>query len=163
MTKLEKNMKTADGIAVFTHPSESHSHRPDLDAEAVSKISVNGRPFVVETVDLGRVIGVDHLVPVTEEDEIVLYKRGRRPYESRMVLGLEPVETSQVTVIICRAGAEDGPEWDGKYVLVTLFEGQAGRPEPYGNDDVPENREFWARHALVPTDEELEDMRRTVL
>ena len=152
-------LTTADGIEIFHHPTESHSHRPDLDAEAVSRVSIDGRFFVCETVDFSRTIGFDHLVETTDADEIVLYKRGSRSYESRMVPGRKAEPTSQVTAIICKCGPEDGEEWDGKYVLITLFEGDPGRPEPFGKDDVPENRAFWARHALVPTDEEFADMK----
>ena len=154
-----KTLVTADGIEIFRHPTESHSHRPDLDAEAVSRVSIDGRFFVCETVDFSRTIGFDHLVETTDADEIVLYKRGSRSYESRMVPGRKAEPTSQVTAIICKCGPEDGEEWDGKYVLITLFEGDPGRPEPFGKDDVPENRAFWARHALVPTDEEFADMK----
>lgn len=49
-----------NGIEVFSHP-EGHSHRPDLNAEVISKIELpTDRTFVRTTVDLGRVIGKDH-------------------------------------------------------------------------------------------------------
>ena len=61
---------SADNIVVYNHP-EGHSHRPDLDAEVISKIKIGNRPFVVETVTLDRVIGVDHLVETTDDDYII--------------------------------------------------------------------------------------------
>ena len=77
-------------------------------------------------------------------------------YESRMVLGREPEDTSKATTIIAKCGPEDGEEWNGKYVLVTLFEGDPGMPEPYGrNENNQEAIEFWKNHALVPTDDEM--------
>lgn len=151
---MKKIGTTTDGVAVYNHP-EGHSHRPDLDEEVISKITIGDRPFVVETITLNRVIGVDHLVRTDANDIIIRYKRGNRPYYSRMVMNRTPEPTDKVTVILCKCGAEDG-ELEGKYALVTLYEGQAGSPEPYGRNDNQESREFWANHALVPTEEELE-------
>lgn len=148
-----------DGIVVYNHP-EGHSHRPDLDAEVISKVTIGNRPFVVETVTLDRVIGVDHLVETTSDDIIIRYKRGNRSNYSRMVLNRIPDPTNKVTVILCKCGQEDG-ELEGKYAIVTLYEGQAGNPEPYGKNDTIENRRFWRAHALVPTQSELKEIEES--
>ncbi len=150
---MKKLGTSADNIIVYNHP-EGHSHRPDLDAEVISKVTIGDCPFVVETITLNRIIGVDHLVETSADDIIIRYKRGNRSNYSRMVLNRTAEPTNKVTIILCKCGAEDG-ELDGKYALVTLYEGQAGNPEPYGRNDTPENREFWTNHALVPTEDEM--------
>lgn len=145
---------TNDNKKVYLHPQASHSHRPELNEEVLSKINIGDNTFIKEVVDLGRVIGKDHLVETTEEDKIVLLDRGRG-YPSRMVIGRDPENTTKATVIIAKCGPEDGEEWDDKYVLITLFEGEPGEPEPYGRNENNQNAiEFWKTHALVPTEEE---------
>ena len=156
---------SANGIEVFEHP-EGHSHRFDLNKEAISKIElpVDGT-FVRTTVDLGRVIGKDHLVKTNEFDTIVYLQRGNRPGKSRMVLK-EADDTSKVTVILCVCNEPtDNPAsvLNGKWILVTLFEGEPGEREPFDRafadgknpEGLKKSKEFWACHALVPTEEEM--------
>ena len=158
---MNKYYVTKDNIKIFIHPEASHSHRCDLDEEAISKITIGGRPFIRETIDLGRVVGKDHLIETNEQDKIVYLERSNRGYKSRMVLDRQAKDTSLVTAIIAKCGDEDGPEWTGKYVLITLFEGDPGQPEPYGrNAGNTEAIEFWRNHALVPTPEEIEAIGR---
>lgn len=145
--------KTKDGIAIYNHP-EGHSHRPDLDSEVISMISIDGKTFVKETVTMNRVIGYDHLVETNENDKIIMFQRGNRKTLSRMALNRTAKKTDKVTVILCKCGAEDG-ELEGKYVLITLFEGEPGMPE---RENDPECVEFWRTHALVPTEEELKEI-----
>ena len=155
---MKKLGESKDGVSVYYHP-EGHSHRPDLDSEVISHVTINERPFLVETITLDRVIGVDHLVETTDEDTVIGFRRGNRNHESRMVLNRTATETKEVTIILCKCGAEDG-ELNGEYALVTLFEGNQGRPEPYGKDDTPENQEFWRNHALIPTETEMDEIKK---
>ena len=123
---------SANNINVYYHP-EGHSHRPDLDAEAISKIVLpEGSTFFRDTVDLGYILGKDHLVETDENDTIVYLQRGNRPGKSRMVLK-EADDTSFVTIIACVAHEEEGTpaELVGKWILVTLFEGKPGEREPF--------------------------------
>lgn len=152
---MNEVLKSKDSVEVFCVEGLSHPHRKDLMAEAVSQIEIAGRPFVLECLDMGRVIGVDHLVETRGGDRIVRFDRGNgRNYLSRMVLNREAEPTQKVTVIICKGDAEDG-EWEGKYLLATLFEGEPGKPEPYDQYESDVGCiEFWRTHALVPTDEE---------
>lgn len=156
---------SANGIKVFQHP-ESHSHRPDLDQEVIGRIELpTDNTFVRTTVDMGRVIGKDHLVKTNDHDIIVWLQRGNRPGKSRMVL--KPADdTSLVTVILCVCNEpEDNPAsvLNGKWILVTLFEGQPGEREPFDRafadgknpEGLRKAEEFWACHALSPTYEEL--------
>lgn len=165
---------SANNIPVFAHP-ESHSHRPDLNAEAINKINLpEDNTFFRCTVDMGRVIGKDHLVE-TEKDDLVFYwKRGNRPGESKMVLK-DADDTQYVTVIACVAREEEGTpaELVGKWILVTLFEGCPGEREIFDRsfekkyedekvmDAYRHSCDFWRCHALVPTEEELEQIKNT--
>ena len=157
-----------NGFEVFEHP-ESHSHKPDLNAEVISKIILpEGETFYRNTIDMGKVIGKDHLVETKKNDVIVHLRRGNRPGRSRMVL--KPADnTSKVTVILCVCNEpEDNPAsaLNGKWVLVTLFEGKQGEREPFDRafadgknpEGLKKAEEFWATHALVPTEEELREI-----
>ena len=87
------------------------------------------------------------------------YARNGRSQESVFALNREGEDTDKATVVIAKGGPEDG-ELDGKLVLVTLFEGDPGMPEPYGRNDNEECRKFWDTHALVPTTRERLEMLR---
>lgn len=167
ITTIAPIAATANYVEVYAHPA-GHPHRPDLLAETISKIILKeGETFHRETVDLGRIIGKDHLVETKPEDCIVYLRRGNRAGETRMALK-EAVDTSFVTIVLCvaRKDKETPDELVGKWVVVTLFEGQSGEKEPWDNafidadidNCVAAGKEkaeaFWATHALVPTDEE---------
>jgi len=143
-----------DNIKIYNINGVSHSHRMDLNEEVISNINIGNRSFIRETISLEREIGFDHLVETTEEDEIVLLDRGRG-YPSRMVPGRKAEPTQKVFIVIAKGGPEDG-EYNGEYILVTLFEGDPGMPEPYGRYEGNQDCiNFWANHALVPTKDEM--------
>lgn len=164
---------SANGIEVYTHPA-GHPHREDLLSETISKIVLpEDSTFHRETVDLGHTIGKDHLVETTDEDYIVYFRRGNRQGETRMVIK-EAADTSLVTIILCVAHKDNETpnELVGKWVVVTLFEGQPGEHEPWDNAFIDADidagiaagkakaENFWANHALVPTEDELKEIRR---
>lgn len=163
-SEYEKFYVSKDGVNVYIHPEASHIHRPDLAFEAISKIKIGDEVFLRETVDLNRVIGVDHLVTTTIQDDGRIVYFERRPgsgYKSRMVLKRKPKDTSKVTAVIAKCDDNDGTAWSGKYVVITLFEGEPGMPEPYGrNENNRECIEFWKTHALVPTEDELQMIQK---
>lgn len=154
--ELEVLGVTKDGIEVYRHP-EGHPHREDLLAETIAMIDTNGASYIRETIDLGRVIGKDHLVETNRDSVIVWRKRGKRPGYSRMVLNQVAADTTKVTIVMCRCDDSE-PEFTGKFVVVTLFEGEPGMPELFdrkcqNNPAVAEAaKAFWATHALVPED-----------
>ena len=163
----------ANNIKVYRHP-ESHSHRADLNTEVIGKITLpENDTFFRTTIDMGRVIGKDHLIETHTGDQIVYLQRGNRPGLSRMVLNRVPDNTQFVTAIFCVCREEPGTpdELVGKWILVTLFEGKPGEREPFDRafasaDKDPETAKalakawaFWATHALVPTDEELAQIK----
>jgi len=147
---------TKDGINIYRHP-EGHPHREDLLAETISMIDTAGSPFIRQTIDLGRVIGKDHLVETDHNSVIVYRKRGNRAGYSRMVLNQPAADTQYVTIVMCRCDDSE-PEFSGKYVVVTLFEGKPGEREPWDKsvqgkpEAIARCKAFWATHALVPED-----------
>ena len=165
MSKLNLIGVASNGTQVFEHP-EAHPHRMDLAAEAISKMVIPERPAdptdrnqtrVSATIDLGYTIGVNHLVETDKYDTIVMFDRGRG-YKSRMVLKEAEDETKVTSVCFWDA---DNDCW----VLWTNFEGEEGLPEPgcdrYNKAPIDFQNEcdnFWANHALVPTEEELEQI-----
>lgn len=143
--------KTKDGIEVHEIRGVSHSHRTDLNEEALGMIEIGDRGFVRDVVSFDRIIGRDHLVETKDEDEIIRMSRNGNEYETKFAMNRETEPTDKATVIIAKGGPEDG-DLEGKYILVTLFEGDPGMPEPYGrNENSPECISFWENHALVPT------------
>lgn len=165
MSNLNVIAISSNGTKVFHHP-EAHPHRPDLAVEAIAKMEIPERPSdptdraqtrVAATIDLGRKIGVNHLVETDEYDTVVWLDRGRG-YKSRMVLKEAKDETKVTSV--CFWDAENGV-----WILWTNFEGDEGLPEPgcdrYNNACAEFKAQcdaFWSTHALVPTDEELEQI-----
>lgn len=156
-----------NNIEIFAHP-DSHPHREDLISEVLSLITLpEDNTFFRATVDLGHIIGKDHLVKTYPGDNIVYLRRGNRAGESRMVLK-EAADTSFVTIICCVCSKDETTpdELVGKWVIVTLFEGQPGEREPWDRacQNNPElkakSEEFWANHALVPTEDEMEIIKK---
>lgn len=151
---------TKDNINIFFHEEFSHPHREDLITETIGKIEIKDRGYIRETIDLGRIIGKNHLVDIDEYDTTIMWTRPKHQGPSKMVLSKQAPATSKVTIIICQNQNQD--EDFGKYFLITLFEGEAGLPEPWNkgiqNDPIAlaKSKDFWRWHALVPTDKERE-------
>lgn len=153
-----------NGINFYKHQVASHSHRPDLDAEVISHLDVKeGQTFLRETVDLGRIVGVDHLVKTTQDDHCTYMVRGNRAGATRFVLDREAEPTTKVTIVACVD--RDPGETQGLWCLVTLFEGEPGEREPWDASLKTEEakakaKSFWRNHALVPTEEEMEQINK---
>lgn len=168
----------ANGVEIYARADgDKHYHRPELHVEALKKIELPADgEFVKAIIDMKKVIGVDHLVKTTPEDEIIYLKRDNRPGFSRMVLNRKADETQFVTAILCINNDPTDhdflPGTEGKWVLVTLFEGDPGEKEPWDrafakSDENPEVAKalakawaFWATHALIPTPKELAEIRK---
>ena len=152
-----------NGIAVYDASSiGGHVHQTiaHIIAEVIGKVELTGT-FVRTTIDMGRIIGKDHLVCTDDSAEIVMWRRPTgngtlRAGESRMVMNMEAEDTSMVTIILCVAHEGD---FNGDWVVVTAFEGKQGEREPWDaslktDEQKRAAADFWACHALVPTDEE---------
>ena len=148
---------SSNGTEVHSH-HEAHPHRIDIAKEVIGKMTIPAAPADpsdrsqtrhAETVDLGREIGINHLVEVSPEDEVIYVYRGDRTWETPMVFKPGTLETRACAVCFW---AEE------KWILWTLFEGADGEglPEPgcdRYNNGTPEFQkacdEFWATHAIA--------------
>lgn len=148
---------SSNGTEVHSHP-EAHPHRLDIAAEVIGKMTIPTVPIDpsdrsqtrhAETIDLGREIGINHLVEVSPEDEVIHVYRGDRAWDTPMVFKPGTPETRACAVCF----------WaDEKWILWTLFEGADGEglPEPgcdrYKNG-TPEFQkacdEYWETHAIA--------------
>lgn len=150
--------KSKDGQDVFVLAENEHmaAHAAVSEAilgEGVGKIEVNGRPFLMDTVDLGRIVGVDDCVAVTDADDVRLLQRKSRRGLSRIVFGREAEPTRLLTIGIC---LDD----DGLLTVFTGFFGAKAPKEPWdckNDNERSESEAFWATHALVYNPEALED------
>lgn len=139
------NLKLKSGEAVVDrYNSHLHSNVLDILPEALEKIETKGRKFLVEEVNLGRIIGETICVAAGSSDEIVYAKRPKRFGLTRFVKNRQAEPCSTVVVILKTAD-----EQPGTYVLVTAFIGGKPEPEPWDKNATPKSRDFWASHALV--------------
>lgn len=116
----------------------------ELLIEAVQKI-VYTPPFWMGTLDMGRIIGKDGCVEVTEEDDTCWACRPGRKLPSHLVFNKQPVDTQYFTVGMC---TDD----DGLVTIFTAFPGKMAPKEPTDpslkDSDRAESEAFWATHAL---------------
>jgi len=150
---LEFVGKTKDGREVWDRPN-SHRHiQKELVGEALEKINTQNLGFLVEEVEMGRIIGTNFLVPTTVDDggdAIVYARRPGRKGLTRFVKGMEGVLCSSIVVILKRCE-------EGFYLLITAYVGKKSFPEPWDKNATPEALEFWATHALVWGSEEMKN------
>lgn len=112
-------------------------------AEALKKIHAGGRGFIIEEVQMSRIVGESICVATRPGDEIVFAKRPNRWGLTRFVRNRTPELSSSVVVILKKA------QDDNFYILITAFIGAMAPPEPWDRNATSESREFWNTHALV--------------
>jgi len=110
--------------------------------EALSKIESKGERFLVESVDLGRIVGESICVPTEPGDEIVYAQRLGRSGLTRFVKNKRPRPCSSVTVILLAVE-------NNQYLLITAFVGLKAAPEPWDKNVEEHSLEFWNSHAIV--------------
>ena len=140
---LKKVGLTQDAFAVFDRPSSHHHLGSELLAEALGRITLDGRPFVKERVDFGRIIGTTDCVATTAQDRISFSQRDGRAGPTRFVHNREPEPWTGVIIILKRMSGDEG------YLLITAFVGTAAEPEPWDRNATPAAFDFWSNHALV--------------
>lgn len=128
----------ADGSHVITH-TEVISVLP----EALAKISSQGRDFIVEEVEMERIVGNTICVETSEDDEIVYAQRLNRRGLTRFVKNRRPKPCSTVMLYLKKVA-------EGVYITFTAYVGKQAPAEPwdkkYANQ---ESLDFWNSHALV--------------
>ena len=116
--------------------------------EAISKISpADGQTFIMQNIDLGRIIGKDNCVAVNEEDDVRIVTRPNRAGQTPIVYNREAEDTSLINVGLCL------DEEDGLWTMFTAFYGILAPKEPWDfrlkDEEREESIQFWSTHALV--------------
>lgn len=159
----------ADGTSVYAEEAtwEHMKAHPDVQIkhikEALPLITDYNGQFFIGNVSLGYIVGKDRCVVTDRLFELPLPvkmatrkgRSGKTPvlFEED---GFEPVNTSLVTVGVCK-------DDDGLATLFTAFYGQLAPKEPWDKsiqdnpEALAESRTFWGNHALVVTKDMVED------
>lgn len=133
-----------------TDRRNSHLHagvQPLLE-EVFARIDSRGRGFLVETIDLDRIVGEATRVETREGDEIIFAQRVGRQGFTRFVKNRKPEACSTVTVILKKGDF-------GDYVLITGWVGSQAEPEPWDRNATERSVRFWSHQALVWGSEEI--------
>lgn len=154
MTFVTKNNVEVSIYSEFADHMAAHSDVKMEDiAEAVSKVEYNGA-FFMAPVDLGHVVGVDHLIRRPADEEVqILHRKGRAGVTPCVFHQVAPATTKIVVGI-----AHD----DGNDVVFTAFYGELSPREPWdesiqGNPELlKESKDFWAAHALIVTEDQID-------
>lgn len=146
--------RSNENVFVSNKTLEHMKAHPDVNlahiVEAVGKLPCAGEYFI-KAVDLGRVIGKDRCVAVTDDNKgkVQLRKRKGRAGNTPVLLaedGFEFADTSKIVIGICRPS-------DGRYTLFTAYYGDLAPKEPWDGSltvgELAESTQFWASHALV--------------
>lgn len=168
MKNMEMAGITKNGTRVYFHP-EGHPHRPELAAEALALMEVPERPAdptdrrqtrVAATVDLGRMIGLNHRVERRPGMKCFFMARGegteKRQYPSLMTLDEDPKPETRLTMVCF---------WDEETQTWILFTNHEGGEDPYPEpgtvrferlpeEDQDKAKEWHMNHPLVCTEEE---------
>lgn len=148
---------TANGLEVYAEQDLYEKHmaahadvKMEDIAEAISKITsanYNGQ-FGIITIDLGRLVGYDHCVPVTESDAVRHLYRENRKGTTPCLLNRKGNPTSLITIGIC------------KQTLFTAFYGKLAPKEPWDDSlresDRAESESFWKTHALCVDSDDID-------
>ncbi len=131
-------------VVVDRFRSHLHPGVASLLPEALARVDSQGRQFLVEEVDFGRLIGETVCISTGSGDEIVFAQRPRRSGLTRFVKNRAPESCSSVVVILKCDDADKRV-----YVLITAFIGQRPEPEPWDRNAMEKSVAFWNSHALI--------------
>lgn len=152
-----------NNISVWYDPISSHAathikDMPNLDklaAEVVRQTDIN-EPYMQFHIDFGHTVGTSDLVENSPNDEIVYAKRlNRNEYAAfNKTKGAQP--SSLVTVAL-------EMQEDGTCELVSAWIGPSDSPSFPGTErETAESKEFWAKHALVWGNQEVQPGSETI-
>lgn len=149
---------TATGVEVYIGEDtlkhlEAHSDVKLEDVAEAIKAFDYVSPFRIGMVDLGRVVGKNNCVEVSDGDKVLHLHRKGRQGTTPIVFSKEAADTSIVTVGVCK-------DDDGKDTLFTSYYGVLAPKEPWDrhlkDEERPEAEEFWSTHAIVYNPELIE-------
>lgn len=140
---------TANGFEVYVIVNDKHmeAHADatnELIAEAIQKVEYTPT-FWMNSIDMGRIVGKDGCVEVTENDDVRWICRTGRTIKSPVVFNKTPVDTNYFTVGMCT-------DVDGLVTVFTAFPGLKAPKEPNDpnlrEDEREESEKFWSTHAI---------------
>jgi hypothetical protein len=138
--------------SVDSHAATHIADTPNLDklaAEVVEQTDISG-PFMLFHVDLGRVVGKSDLVENDPDDELVWAKRKNREEYTVFNKSKSAQPSSVISVAL---EAREG----GTYELVSTWIGPSDSPSFPGTErETPDSKDFWAKHALVWGNQEVQ-------
>lgn len=157
--KKEWLARTSDNkdIYIDSKTLEHMEAHPDVNIahirEAIGNISIGEKPFLMNSIDMGRTIGKDNCVEISPDTKVEnLYRKGRDGM-TPIAMDKEPSDTNLLTVGMA---LDD----DGKLTMFTSFYGQLAPKEPWDErlspEEKAESEQFWKTHALVVPDEAID-------
>ena len=154
MTFVTKNHVEVSLYSEFAAHMAAHLDVKMEDiAEAVSKVEYNGA-FFMAPIDLGHVVGVNHLIRRPADEMVQMLRRKGRAGKTPCVFHQVAPATSKLVVGI----AHD----EGKDVVFTAFYGELSPREPWDDsiqnnpELLKESKDFWATHALIVTKDQID-------
>jgi len=147
---------TADGEAVFLQPEtkqhlEAHSSiSMEVIKSAINAISLYGTSFFMKTVNTEYTEETSLVERKPGDNVQMLYRKGRMG-KSPVILNAKRELTNRVTIGICKE--------NDSYYLFTAFFGEKAPREPWDcktESERFESKKFWANHALICTEDEIE-------
>lgn len=169
MNQQKEFYKTKQGTCIYK-PAWFHLHK-SIDDQVLIEALLNNEASIDAgyeakqdlqiTYDTGYPVGVSMCIECPQNSPHIYFKvRDQRQYQSRMIHGAIPQETSYITFIL--KPAQHG------FNLITAWAGPPSKPElgnisyfehtPNPKEAIIESADFWLSHALIdenPTAEEL--------
>ena len=145
--------KTKDNkiVSIYTNYFEQHgAAHPEIAiddiAEAVSKITLGDKKFLITEVTLSKNKFISNCVEINADSVVEWRQRPNRTGLTPFVIGAKPEKTNKIVVGICYDDPNKGG--DGQMTVFTAFGGILAPKEPWdANIKTPEEREkslqFW--------------------
>lgn len=112
-----------------------------LAKELLATVTLRGADTVVEY-DMQRQIGYDYVIGTTDTDTVFYACLVKDEVFTRFVKNRKPTPTNYLT-IIARRDAENS------YELTDIYIGRYVPPRPGSTDETDASRPYWARHAVI--------------
>jgi hypothetical protein len=122
-------------------------HLLTLASEVVSVLSIE-KSHLIATYDMGRTIGYDFVVEVTDKDTVFYAQLVKETIFTSFTKRGEPASTRLLTMLF---GYD---ETDG-FLLVDLWPGSFRPPRPGDTTETKTSKAFWSTHAYVFEDQHL--------
>ena len=132
----------------FISHMEAHPNiNINIIKEAINKIILGNRSFLIQSIDFHRIIGKTKLVKINSNDNVIMKYRKNRAGKSPLIIGHDEEDTSIVNIGLYLHN-------DNKYYIFTAFYGPKAPKEPWdphiiSEKEKHESEEFWNNHAFA--------------